>query len=133
NSDCGKGQSCAVDGQCRDRCASDRDCVGGQRCAAGACADPVELVDGRLQATKGGGVIGIPCNFADECPGNVICLNGYCNVECMGDRDCVVTWTCQETRCHPPVRPAYDATSPPLDTGVDAIDGQVDLPDTNED
>ena len=43
NSQCPEGQVCGVDGQCRDQCASDRDCVTGQECVKGNCADPSEL------------------------------------------------------------------------------------------
>jgi hypothetical protein len=46
NSDCPAGQLCSVDGQCRDECLVDRDCVSEQRCVSHTCADSDELVDG---------------------------------------------------------------------------------------
>ena len=45
NSQCPDGQVCGADGQCRDQCASDRDCVTGQLCKKGNCADATELDD----------------------------------------------------------------------------------------
>ena len=48
NSDCPEGQICAVDGQCRDQCTSDRDCVSHQICTARSCAEVVELDAGAL-------------------------------------------------------------------------------------
>ena len=48
NSDCPEGQICAVDGQCRDQCTSDRDCVSHQICTARSCAEVVELDGGAL-------------------------------------------------------------------------------------
>ena len=48
NSDCPPPEVCAVDGKCRDQCVSDSDCVKGQLCISGTCAEPSELVDGGL-------------------------------------------------------------------------------------
>jgi hypothetical protein len=46
---------------------------------------------------------GLPeCVFASDCPGDLICRNGTCDVECVTSKDCTPTWTCEETRCHPP-------------------------------
>src|SRR5882672_896585 len=50
NSQCPQGQVCGVDGQCRDQCAADRDCLFGQSCVEGPCADNTELIDGGLTA-----------------------------------------------------------------------------------
>jgi hypothetical protein len=48
-SDCTNPLVCAADFQCRNECRDDRDCVGGQVCAYGACAEPVEVgPDGTL-------------------------------------------------------------------------------------
>ena len=56
NSQCPDGQVCGSDGQCRDQCASDRDCVSGQVCKKGNCAEPVELDDaGNLPMTGAAG------------------------------------------------------------------------------
>jgi hypothetical protein len=43
NSQCPEGQICGADGECRDRCAGDRDCVTGQQCVQGTCAEPDEI------------------------------------------------------------------------------------------
>jgi len=45
---------------------------------------------------------GAECTFASDCPGSLVCKNGVCDLECLSDKDCSPTWTCQETRCHPP-------------------------------
>lgn len=89
NSECVGEQVCAIDGQCRDQCKGDLDCLPGQLCVTGTCADPEELVDGRLvpaenqiQAT------GQPCSYTSECPDGLVCLDGLCNKECLGDADC---------------------------------------------
>src|SRR5688572_6142383 len=76
NSDCPEGQQCAVDGECRDQCASDRDCVTGQVCASGTCADKRELNDaGALTPVVEAGPQsdGIPCAYSSECPAPFIC------------------------------------------------------------
>jgi hypothetical protein len=42
------------------------------------------------------------CVLASDCPGNLICRAGVCDVECATDKDCAPSWTCEETRCKPP-------------------------------
>jgi hypothetical protein len=42
------------------------------------------------------------CVLASDCPGALICRDGTCDIECMTDKDCTPTWSCEETRCHPP-------------------------------
>jgi hypothetical protein len=46
NTDCASSQICATDGNCRDQCVTDRDCVAGQLCTAGACTEASELDGG---------------------------------------------------------------------------------------
>src|SRR5687767_388278 len=43
-SQCAVGQACGVDLRCRDACAADRDCIPGQLCVSGTCAELPELV-----------------------------------------------------------------------------------------
>src|SRR5207302_2043348 len=52
-----------------------------------------------------------------DCPADLICVRGACTLECVTDKDCFVTWTCQASRCHPPEPP------PPPDAGLDAESG----------
>jgi hypothetical protein len=48
-SDCEYPLVCAVDRQCRNECQNERDCVSGQLCVHGVCADPSEVnEDGEL-------------------------------------------------------------------------------------
>ncbi len=106
NSDCPNGQICAVDGQCRDQCASDRDCVSRQICTAASCAEIVELDDaGTLPVVvtdeAGAPSTGQPCQYNSDCPGDQICRSsGLCAPECLHDRDCPAGSTCGESgRC----------------------------------
>lgn len=101
NSECVGDQVCAIDGECRDQCKADLDCLPEQLCVTGTCADPEELVDGRLppadtpiQAT------GQPCSYTSECTEGLVCKDGLCNLECLGDADCA-PYPCDTTtnRC----------------------------------
>lgn len=100
NSECPSSQVCAVDGQCRDQCAADRDCVPEQVCATGTCAAPEELTDGNLlPAVDAPQTTGQPCAYNSECPADLVCREGLCNYECLGDVDCDTYGTCNaETR-----------------------------------
>jgi hypothetical protein len=63
NAECPLGMLCGVDGQCRDQCVTNRDCISGQTCVSRTCADTAELVDGSLGAGGsgcGGGAGGPP-------------------------------------------------------------------------
>lgn len=90
NSDCPGTQICGIDGECRDACKGDVDCVEGQLCITGTCADPDELVKGQLPrklALDGG--TGLPCSYHSDCPGEQVCRpNGSCGYECKADKDC---------------------------------------------
>lgn len=107
NTDCPGTQVCGIDKQCRDACLSSRDCVTGQTCASGTCAEPSELTnDGGLPSvdplTADAGS-GRPCSHATDCPGDLVCLRGLCTFECLGDKDCSMTWHCgPNNRCYPP-------------------------------
>ncbi|HVY48960.1 MAG TPA: hypothetical protein VHB21_23885 [Minicystis sp.] len=116
NSECPGNEVCGVDDQCRDACAADRDCVPGQVCKSGTCADPSELVDGGLPAADGGQGKGQPCSYTSDCPEPYVCKDGLCDDECLGDRDCPGS-TCDETT-HQCVR---------ADGGLLCLPGQVFL------
>jgi hypothetical protein len=92
HSECPPGLVCAIDGNCRNQCAADRDCVPGQRCAGGACADPEDLVDGRLVPADVDPV-GTPCVYSSDCPAGegglrLLCKSGQCSYGCYEERDC---------------------------------------------
>lgn len=101
NSQCPTGQLCAVDGQCRDQCQGSRDCIVGQSCTSGTCAEPAELVDGGLVPTPGNedAGAGTPCIYNSDCPGDLVCLAGQCRPECLRDRDCRTSERCASGRC----------------------------------
>lgn len=62
NPTCASPLVCAIDLQCHSTCtAATTDCLGGQVCVSGVCADPAELVNGQLPvggAVDGGGMDG---------------------------------------------------------------------------
>ena len=99
NSDCPGAEVCAVDLQCRDQCASSRDCIEGQVCTSGVCADPSSLVNGLLPQDS---VDGGTCVYSTDCPAALVCLSSVCTVECITAKDCLATYACQDTRCVPP-------------------------------
>lgn len=101
-SNCAEGLVCGVDGECRDQCSSDNDCVEGQLCVSGTCADTDELDDsGRLTpaAGKEQGSEGAPCVYVSDCSGALLCRGQACLPECKADRDCDANEVCQDTRC----------------------------------
>ncbi|HEY1532584.1 MAG TPA: hypothetical protein VGF76_01155, partial [Polyangiaceae bacterium] len=110
NSQCPEGQVCGVDGQCRDQCASDRDCVSGQECVKGNCADPSELDGGQLpvkEAEGGAGPTaptpGQSCVYNSECSDPLICRSNLCAFECLAKADCATGTDCIEHRCLTPL------------------------------
>lgn len=66
--------------------------------ASSACSTelPASLAPNRPDAA------GAECSFASDCPGSLVCKSGVCDLECITDKDCAATWSCEETRCHPP-------------------------------
>jgi hypothetical protein len=101
HSDCDAPLVCGVDGKCRNECASDRDCVSGQRCVAATCAE-VEELDDLGQLPLGGDPVGKPCRYSSQCPatndGNVLeCREGRCAYACFEARDCPLFYTCSST------------------------------------
>src|SRR5262245_10632938 len=102
NSECPERQVCAVDGQCRDQCKADRDCVPEEVCTQGTCAEPDELVDGRLPTTNPAQKTGQPCTYNSECPEELVCREGLCNYECLADADCAPFHCTEKRRCEYP-------------------------------
>jgi hypothetical protein len=94
HSDCPGDLVCAVDGECRNQCGGDRDCLPGQLCVAATCADLGELEQGRLVPTSDTSGEGKPCLYDSDCPpgaGGLAlgCRDGACDAGCLGsDRDC---------------------------------------------
>jgi hypothetical protein len=93
NSECPGAQICAIDGECRDECHSEKDCVSDQLCVSSSCADSSELdPEGGLVVTSAEGPgAGSPCTYDSECSGfdeSFVCKDGRCNFECIADVDC---------------------------------------------
>ncbi len=91
NSDCLEPLVCARDGQCRNQCAADRDCIRGQRCSSATCADPEEL-DESGQLEQSGEALGTPCLRNSDCGTagdfELVCRAGSCGYACFTDKDC---------------------------------------------
>lgn len=101
NSECLGKQTCAVDGQCRDQCLTQKDCLSDQVCTGGVCADTEELVSGVLPSLSpdGDSGAGQRCALPTDCPGDLVCLRGgVCGPECIGDKDCLKTYMCKPLR-----------------------------------
>jgi hypothetical protein len=101
NSSCPEGQACGIDGQCRDMCKADRDCLSEQRCVSGTCAEEVELTaDGGLPAsTEAGPPDGQPCSYDSDCTAPLVCRTGLCGYQCITVRDCPAGQSCNAHRC----------------------------------
>jgi hypothetical protein len=109
NSQCAGIQVCGFDGQCRDQCATDRDCTVGESCASLMCAVPSELTDaGTFPVPDGGSAVGAPCSYNSDCPLPLVCRAGKCAYECLTDRDCTPPLSCIDHLC---ALPGVDAGS----------------------
>ena len=129
-SDCAGSQLCGVDGACRDGCATDRDCLGGQKCATGTCADDAELDDAGKLPVDGDAATeqtGQPCGFDTDCPAPYVCRAGVCNDACHADADCPAGRACVDHACKPVV---CGGQTPPADGGGSACqyDSQCEAP-----
>ncbi len=102
---------CGVDGECRNACSLDTDCVDGQVCSYGSCAEPAELADtGELPVPNNFTGEGQPCQYSSECPGDFFCISQYCGPECKGDKDCAPGETCAGSRCVGPSKSCANQT-----------------------
>lgn len=122
SSECLGKQVCGVDGQCRDRCITQKDCLEDQVCVSGTCADTSELLNGTLPTATTDAGSGQPCTLPTDCPGDLVCLRGgVCGPECIGDKDCLKTFTCTPLRPGGPGRctPADGGTAPIVDASID--------------
>ncbi|RYZ02773.1 MAG: hypothetical protein EOO73_30380 [Myxococcales bacterium] len=102
SSDCAEGLVCGVDGECRDRCLTPSDCVEGQECVSGTCADTNELDEGGQLTPAPGkdfGAEGAPCVYVSDCSGALLCRGQACLPQCRADRDCDAGQVCEDTRC----------------------------------
>ena len=90
-SQCPDPEVCAADGQCRDQCAADRDCIELQVCVTGVCADPSETTSNgeSLKNVPDAGV-GVTCERNSDCgDAGLVCLQGLCQLQCVADINCV--------------------------------------------
>jgi len=116
NSDCPPAQVCGVSGTCRNACQTARDCIAGQACVSGTCADESTKVDaGRPSAEASlDAATGVACIHSSDCPSSLICLDtGYCGAECLTSKDCTAGAVCVASRCTVPAIDAgtHDATT----------------------
>lgn len=99
-------QVCGADAQCRDACTSDDECIAGQVCSAGTCAEQSEVdADGRLPTAPQRAPEPQPCGYDSDCPGTLVCVAGACRSECVGDADCSDGQACQDGVCVNPPAP----------------------------
>lgn len=107
SADCPAPLLCGDDGECRDQCAKNGDCVSGQLCVGGVCADSEELVNGALPNKLGdaGGDVseppgsGQPCEYSSDCKDPLVCVGGFCKLQCKGNKDCPSGQSCVDNRC----------------------------------
>jgi hypothetical protein len=133
NTDCGQGQVCGVDDQCRDGCATSLDCVKGQVCVSATCAEPSELTsEGTLPSTQPDAsavVSGRPCSFNSDCSNPLICRGGICAPECRTTGDCPSGLACDNSRCVVPLAcAAGDAGNDPRAGGPCLYTSQCPAP-----
>jgi hypothetical protein len=106
NSDCPSPLVCGRDLECRDQCASARDCVAGDVCADGTCVattDPDYVDGGLLQGDSSANAnVGTPCTLNSDCPTTLICVNSMCTPQCREDRDCAGGQSCVQNACVSP-------------------------------
>jgi hypothetical protein len=121
NSQCPAGEVCGVDGQCRDQCASARDCIDPQQCVDKTCAEPTELTDAGTFAEQPDATLpGTPCTYNSDCKDPLICRIGTCLYECITARDCAVPFDCIAHRCAP-AGSGDGSTDGIADTGKDTL------------
>jgi hypothetical protein len=89
---CPSGQFlCARDGECRNRCTSDANCLFGAKCTVtGVCAEPEDADDAGNAINEAGehGVETATCIYSSECIAPLICRDNLCRQACLADVDC---------------------------------------------
>ncbi len=124
---CPTGQTCGADDQCRDACTTAKDCIAGQVCVAGVCADKTDLSDsGALKGTVGDGGVGLSCAYNSDCgDAGLVCVSHVCQVQCHATIDCLPP-AGPGGVCHNNVCVLSDAGKP-VDATVDAHDASHDV------
>ena len=82
---------CARDGECRNGCELDDDCVGGASCTiTGVCAGEEDAVDTGNAINESGeaGVETATCIYSSECISPLACQDNQCREACLADADC---------------------------------------------
>ncbi len=124
NSDCGQPLVCGRRGRCENQCGSSRDCLPGQVCAQGSCADVADVPDAATTPPTG---TGDPCVHNTDCNAPLVCLAGTCSIECLGDRDCRDGEVCLETICR---KNSSGTDTGPLSDSPVSFDAPPDAPST---
>lgn len=101
NSDCPAPLQCGPDGQCRNECAADPDCRGGEVCPAEHVCAGVGELDPSGHLPGAGTATPLPCAAAADCVAPERCVAGLCRVLCASDGDCPLS-RCVEGTCAPP-------------------------------
>lgn len=101
SADCSGSQVCGVDGECRDGCKATEECLTGQVCTQGTCADQDEVdpMTGTLVADPEHVGEGQPCTYNTDCPENLGCIESSCAYQCKGDKDCSPGQKCVDNFC----------------------------------
>jgi hypothetical protein len=94
--DCAEGLICGADGECRDQCQSDAECIGEQLCTKGVCAEPSELDEAGNLPELGGPAT---CRLNSDCSEGLRCAAHQCLPECESDRDCSAGERCDDGAC----------------------------------
>lgn len=101
SADCAGEQVCGVDGACRDGCKGTDECLVGQVCTQGTCADQEEVdpMSGALPEDPAHIGEGQPCTYNTDCPDELACVDSACAFQCIGDKDCPPGETCVDHFC----------------------------------
>ncbi|HVY29236.1 MAG TPA: hypothetical protein VHB79_21905 [Polyangiaceae bacterium] len=119
--DCEDGFVCGSDGKCRDYCATDSECVDGQVCTTGVCAEPSELdASGHLPQKLDFST----CRLNSECAAGQRCAAGTCLPECVNDRDCAAGQACDQGACRQIPVDACQSDSECSQAGSSCVDGE---------
>jgi hypothetical protein len=105
SSQCPATQICGPDGQCRDQCEADRDCLGDQVCTQTVCAELEELSPDNpflpVSTPPEEQETGLPCEYNNQCEGQApeggppfVCRDGICAYDCFLDIDCSPNTIC---------------------------------------
>lgn len=101
SADCSGSQVCGVDGACRDGCKATTDCLTGQLCTQGTCAEQSEVDPSTNALPEDPAHVGEgqPCTYNTDCPEELACIESTCAFQCLGDKDCAAGQTCVDNFC----------------------------------